>query len=112
WVSLLNGRDLWLECQACHTRWSDMARVEAYTPLKLHHQRISKFDRFCAEHTVGEACSILVQYRSGRVERLQGTVQAIDYATKKVQVATAQGTTPHTYWRHVDRVYFGDLEVR
>jgi hypothetical protein len=112
WVSLLNGRDLWLECQVCHTRWSDMARVEPYTPLKMHHQHISKFDRFCAEHAVGDACSILVQYRSGRVERLQGTVQAIDYAGKKVQVATTQGKPQHTYWRHVDRVYFGDLEVR
>lgn len=47
WVSLIQGRDLWLECQSCHARWHNLSQVTQYTCLKLHRQKISKFDRFC-----------------------------------------------------------------
>jgi hypothetical protein len=110
-VALINGRDLWIECLVCHARWTDMSRLDQLGHLNIHRQRISKFERFCSEHTVGASCFIL-QYRSGRVARLSGTVQDIDYASRKVTVACAGGTTHQTYERHFTNVYFGLLEVR
>jgi hypothetical protein len=112
WVSLIKGRDLWVECSACHARWHDMSRLTPFTHLHVRRQRISRFDRFCQEHTTGNSCYIFMQYRSGHIDRLHGTIESIDYETKKVQVDTTQGRSHKSYWRNFDNVYFGHLEVR
>jgi len=111
-VTLMSGRNLWLECQRCHTRWTDLACLEPLEALTLHRQKITKFDRFCREHQCGDACAILVQYPSKRIERLHGTIVAIDYATRKIHVSVRRGETEQTYWRLCDHVYFGELEVQ
>jgi hypothetical protein len=111
WVSLIHGRDLWLECQTCHTQWEDLSSLARLSTLHMHRQHISKFDRFCIERKVGDSCYILRHHGSGRTDRFCGVIQEIDYPSKKVRVASIQGHPPKSYWRHFANVYFGVLEV-
>ena len=111
-IALINGRDLWLACTHCQTRWPQVPALTHWPQVSLPRRRISRFERFCLEHHVGEACFMLIRYGSGHIERLAGTIATLDDERQRIQVSVTHRHTTQTYWRHCAHVYFGTLEVQ
>ncbi|WP_089938614.1 hypothetical protein [Candidatus Entotheonella palauensis] len=112
WVSLIQGRDLWIECEHCHAKCDRIQPLTQLPRLSVRRQRIRQFDRFCIEHAIGNTGYILVTFRSGYIDRISVRIVEIDYRTQKVRLVSDAGRKPRTYWRRFDNVYFGTLEVR